>query len=434
YMDIGGIHEAISDTLYIDSLPELEYGKEYTLDIFYAERHTIDSRIWITSNIIAAAPKKRLQLIAYPNDTICTGEKVTLVGLIFDENGQRQRSIEDNIRWKVLPLGTNNDSHLSTLTGDSTILSPIGTNQLIGIEGRAVVEDTTITDTVWIYVKNCSTDTTTPNIPPTIPPTIPPDLQKQGPYVKRAIYKIGPLGEMYDTLQILFSEPVRCDSLKKNLDPSFSFKVYDTENRVKTDVLRGTYYIDRDLCLSEYITEVSIIVKPNGIIPKKDSIKLVGIAVDKDGNLPDTTKLGAIDYKAGSGINIIPVTPEKGTHSPMIISKAISLRTGIPEGKEGKVIAITTRGPLVSTVIPATGELTYGKAIIYDPVANVVAADLPIKQFSENERLYYIFWDGTNRQKRKVGSGSYLLRTIVQYKDEPEKRYIEQRKFIIKWK
>jgi fibro-slime domain-containing protein len=44
-MDLGGIHEAENGSFNLDNIPGLVDGQDYSLDFFYAERHTTDSHI-----------------------------------------------------------------------------------------------------------------------------------------------------------------------------------------------------------------------------------------------------------------------------------------------------------------------------------------------------------------------------------------------------
>ena len=256
----------------------------------------------------------------------------------------------------------------------------------------------------------------------------------EGPYVTKGIYYLGPLGDFWDTLRVFFSEPVLCDSLKKNLDPGASFNIYGPDNILKPGIFDGSYYLDGDDCPSERITQVTIIVEAsvNSIRPTKDFIQLFGTVVDTAGNPPDTTKRGPIEWGPGSGLIVVPQkSPED---QPMTIPPGIKQRLGLDlPSNVGKAIIIQTRGPLDSIITP-TGEVSYGKTMIFDPVANVVRADLLIKQFPGNERLYYIIWDGTNRYRRRIASGAYLLTGQVMYLNDLGKmRPLPRKKFSIKW-
>ncbi|MBN1577403.1 MAG: hypothetical protein JW913_12670, partial [Chitinispirillaceae bacterium] len=119
----------------------------------------------------------------------------------------------------------------------------------------------------------------------------------QGPYITKATFINGLIGDIYDTLFVEFSEPVLCDSLKSNPEPIASFQVYGPDTVLKTYVLKpkvfeDAYYTDNEACTEKYVQKATIvtIASIDGIVPKRDSIVLVGSAVDTAGNYPDTTR------------------------------------------------------------------------------------------------------------------------------------------------
>ncbi|MBN1309563.1 MAG: LamG domain-containing protein, partial [Chitinispirillaceae bacterium] len=259
----------------------------------------------------------------------------------------------------------------------------------------------------------------------------------QGPFITKAIFVNGLMGEIYDTLFVEFSEPVKCDSLKKNPLPIASFQVYGPDDAtgayvLKPNVFEGAFYADGDACPSTYITKATIVTlaSVDAIVPKKDSIMLVGSAVDTAENYPDTTRKRLVEWGPGRGIVIMPY--QNDAVAPMTLPEGIRRRTGVQQ-REGKAIIIQTRGPLVPVIIE--GQISYGRTVIFDAVANVVAVNLPILPFPNNNRMYYVIWDGTNRQRRRVASGAYLLRASVQYENEDPNLQPPplMAKFSIKW-
>jgi fibro-slime domain-containing protein len=259
----------------------------------------------------------------------------------------------------------------------------------------------------------------------------------QGPFVLGAVFIVGPLGGSYDTLKIRLSEPVFCDSLKKNGDaPALSFKVFGPGDSLKADVFEGAYYLNRRTCPDWLITEVTVITrtKIGGIVPGNDSIVLYGTAVDTAGNHPDTNRRGPVVYGPGSGIKVLPYQNSDPTFPPMVLPTEVADRFGIDESsRQVKLVMIQTHGPLVPDT-GVDGKINFGKAVVFDPVANLVAADLPVRSTPFDERLYCIAWNGTNRVKRKVASGAYFLRTTVRYADNPGVIVPVTAKFTIKWK
>ena len=262
-------------------------------------------------------------------------------------------------------------------------------------------------------------------------------VDRQGPYVRNAVYTTGPLGSLFDTLYITFSEPVDCRKLKiDNSDPAASFKVFAPGDSLKTDVFDGAYYMDRRECPGQFINDITIIIKAaiGRIVPGQDSLVLYGNTVDTAGNHPDTTRRGPIVYGPGAGISILPFTSTDPYASPMLLPQPVINRFGISEAmRQSKMIMIRTRGALVPDGT-YDGKVTYGEAIIYDPVANLVARELPVLCSPFSDRLYYILWNGTNRYHRKVGSGAYLCKTSVRYANNPAYPVPLSAKFMIKWK
>jgi hypothetical protein len=81
----------------------------------------------------------------------------------------------------------------------------------------------------------------------------------------------------------------------------------------------------------------------------------------------------------------------------------------------------------------SNGEITIGKALVHDGVANLVAVDLPVGCSPFKERLYYAVWDDTNRMHRRVASGVYLLATSVRYMGTPATTVPVKANFGIYW-
>lgn len=268
----------------------------------------------------------------------------------------------------------------------------------------------------------------------------------QGPFITHAIFTPGEITSNEDKVQIFFSEPVLCDSLKKISDPYQSFKVFEfikdpvsgtTTRKIKDSVFIGSRF-ENNACIEERIDSVIVFVKTRnlgGIVPKLDSIMLYGTAVDTFGNYPDTTRLGSIKYGPGSGIEIAAL-PNDPNYLPMHVPDAVKTRLGIKEDI-AKIVLIQTRSPLV----PVDQQYINGvlvnnysyKTVIYDAVANVVATDLIIRQSTQSDRMYYVVWPGLNRSNRRVSSGAYLLKTMVKYQNELDKFVPLQTKFSLKW-
>lgn len=103
-MDIGGIHVALEDQIDLDDIASsfgLQAGRKYDFDFFYAERHTSNSRIKITTNLFTPMANLRLyskpgnpdnleEFIIRSGDTIAAGEQFSVYGHAFDTLGWRE--------------------------------------------------------------------------------------------------------------------------------------------------------------------------------------------------------------------------------------------------------------------------------------------------------------------------------------------------------
>ncbi len=130
-LDLGGMHEATKDSIVLDKIEGLQVGKSYTLDVFYAERHSKESHLWITSNIFA--PPSNLFIYGKPgepntddnlplgsSDTITEGVPIPLYGHIIDSLEQWRKEYDSLITWKV---SSSEDGTLSSTRGSATVFT-----------------------------------------------------------------------------------------------------------------------------------------------------------------------------------------------------------------------------------------------------------------------------------------------------------------------
>lgn len=130
-LDLGGIHEATRDSIVLDEIEGLQVGKSYTLDVFYAERHSKESHLWITSNIFA--PPSNLYIYGKPGepntddnpplgsyDTITEGVSLPLYGHIIDSLEQWREEYDSLITWEV---SSSENGSLSSTIGSATVFT-----------------------------------------------------------------------------------------------------------------------------------------------------------------------------------------------------------------------------------------------------------------------------------------------------------------------
>ena len=155
-MDLGGIHSASAGSFNLDNIPGLVIGQKYMLDFFYAERHTTESHIRITTNLLQVNSDCIASLILLPpvpKDTICAGDSLTISSLVYDFcNDQINSELQDNTNWRLIS-GDNSSSCLSSLSGDTVIFSPTKAYTTSAIEASTTIQEIFIRDTFIIYVK-----------------------------------------------------------------------------------------------------------------------------------------------------------------------------------------------------------------------------------------------------------------------------------------
>ena len=149
-MDLGGIHSARSDSFNLDDIAGLENDRDYSLDFFYAERHTSESHIRITTNIISAKPST-IELVVTSRD-VCAGDSVLVYAVVKDENGEVMKDSSKNTNWYLLNDSLphyNKNTDLSRSVGDSIWFKPKKAWVWEKIVG--VVQDTIMDiDSIWV--------------------------------------------------------------------------------------------------------------------------------------------------------------------------------------------------------------------------------------------------------------------------------------------
>lgn len=131
-IDVGGIHKQQQKSFSVDNIAGLSNGKTYNLDVFYAERHSAESHIRITTNIIFSPSNLRLYGKRGTPDTpdnkplgdsvsIIAGDSFAVYGNIFDSLGVWKPEFNKHITWSAPTL--NGNPALLTTSGDSTVFT-----------------------------------------------------------------------------------------------------------------------------------------------------------------------------------------------------------------------------------------------------------------------------------------------------------------------
>ncbi len=143
-IDLGGIHQEQLQSFSLDNISGLQNGKSYELDFFYAERHSAESHITITTNIIFSQSNLRIyKNPGTPNtggnkaipgsDTVSANTAVTYYGHVFDSLGVWQPQFDKLIKWNIdnstaaAISGTSGESVTITLLQQNTPVTLVGT-------------------------------------------------------------------------------------------------------------------------------------------------------------------------------------------------------------------------------------------------------------------------------------------------------------------
>jgi fibro-slime domain-containing protein len=131
-LDLGGIHNAQTKSFNTDTITGLVNGAEYDFDFFFAERHTTESHIWITTNIVSTHIATKVTIVAEPpTATILAGQTARFIGQVWydsitttgDTIERIDKNLSNQIHWTPSPVDarsslspTDNDTSFFTST------------------------------------------------------------------------------------------------------------------------------------------------------------------------------------------------------------------------------------------------------------------------------------------------------------------------------
>lgn len=224
-----------------------------------------------------------------------------------------------------------------------------------------------------------------------------------GPVIKEVYYVPR---TVHDSLVVVFSEPVEWGAT----GPSQAAELF---RHVKQT---GNFPLaDRSPISTELLADRVVFLLPHGgdISVDKDSIKIdpsATVPTDRSGNPvastapPAVVQLG-VENQIQASVSNNPFKPG----ATLIDDQVRSFYTGVV-GREryGTIVALRSY-----RLLKPRGDGSYGRATIYDALANVVRKDLRVEKAGAGPYDYGIFWDGRNRNGRQVGAGGYLFKIVV---------------------
>jgi fibro-slime domain-containing protein len=157
-MDLGGIHRAASGSFNVNDISGLVQGQDYSFDFFFAERHTVESHIRITTNIIAAKPRQ-LNLTMDKTGNPCAGDTIHLFSTVIDEDGVSRPDLANGTTWRFIDNGGNAVSTLTPTVGDTVSFTPTEAWDSVYIEGTLDAGNGIyLRDTLGIWIAACYPD------------------------------------------------------------------------------------------------------------------------------------------------------------------------------------------------------------------------------------------------------------------------------------
>ncbi len=427
-LDIGGIHRPEWGSFSVDNIPGLVAGQQYTFDLFYAERHVTGSNIRITTNIIA--PPSVLQVFDNPNpptgnntpvtaiNNVEAGKPVSVYGHIFDSTGAWRPEFDSMITWRV----ESGSVTLSADRGVSTTMTPsadlAGSEFILIATFNNSANSSQPPSEARITVRVASGKTDPPPVdPPPVDP--PPPVEDHLDIVLDSL-----AGIAKETHFTTFS--FQSDELSRQLyvvvrDPNGNFIRFadnaswqNTNTKVialspdrgmKTVIMKGPDGLGE---------KTLIIVNESGLRP--DTLTVVWRGEQRKAVIPNPFRPGKVDIRTVLPQNVTaiyaPVINSAGTPYVTLVS--------IQTAERLKVYRRGTSGGASQQVHDSYGEVT-----LYDAVGNLVRSDLDLVA-ANKELTYGVAWNGTNRNKRIVGTGAYLM--IIKAKGELGKQYIFKEK------
>jgi fibro-slime domain-containing protein len=233
-----------------------------------------------------------------------------------------------------------------------------------------------------------------------------------GPVIGRARYYPGTLKtEMNssgtpDTIYITVSEKVK---LPSNNDPNGMFAYYQ-KGAIKTNAFQSIIDFNDS-------TAKLIVLDGFSIEPISDSLQLISIngVVDQYSNKPDANSRKTTVESADISVVYTP------SSNPIVYGRDIKDLNAEFLRLYLKVIESQPDNANVSSILPwvvirlrVKGTLlkelpdgSFGKAVVYDAVGNLVRSHLKVTKGIGSE--YGIYWDGQNANMRNASFGTYLM-------------------------
>jgi fibro-slime domain-containing protein len=439
-LDLGGIHSAQSDNFNLDNiLPASEVGKQHTLRVFYAERHSSASNILIQTNIVA--PPSAVGISTQGNDgkggiVHGTLEKpadssMTLWSVVTDEAGAVLKPHDgptndpneydcNNVTWSI--NGVTVGKGCSIVVSDS-VAKAINVEVTYTHPGEKPV-----TGNAGLQVKA---------LPPA---TIHIQREKDpkpnnGKDLSDNIY-FNPTDEnvqVYAVLRDKYGNFVGYADVKGT--PNDNNNWWSTSAATWTSTDQNVATVNPKTGYNPTVKKEFMGEGTEGDLIVVYTACWMSAGAQQCKTLSDTVGVGSKSVgQVAIGPN--PFKPGESSVSETYKDnpKTIDFYDNVTKvgGDKGVLIAVDAPKPLKPGPGGGPGQgpngsnnTPYGKVMIYDAVGNVVRSET-LYQASGAARSYGYVWDGKNMKGRYVGPGTYLVR--VSGRDTDNNPFTAQRK------
>jgi fibro-slime domain-containing protein len=392
-MDLGGIHNTTTGTLNVDDLT-LPNHSTNTFDVFYCERHVTGSDILIETNIFSQPAFVQIYQITPSNpsdtsrrvgplDSAVSGIPLNLAAHFYDSTGTLRSDLDNQIIWTMTDsLGTI----ITKLNGDSTTLIPRKAYGTVTLTATLTTPNGVYTQTTHIYIG----------------PGKPNRINIQNSPVITSLWsdqKLGTLTMNENTLQYSDLYAVIRDSLGNYIDSA------NSASWRSSDI--------------SYATVSPGNKRWQGIVTKVKAGVILIIA-SSPGVIPDTVMVTLLARKIEAIVSTTPAHNPAGPNNPIKDSNTLNFYHNVLQysGQSGPVngalVGIQSRGaPLIQRTSGSGNDVSYGDAIIYDAVGNLVVKNLKVYLAYKNDidttYSYGVYWNCHNQKGRWVGNGTYLM-------------------------
>ena len=321
-------------------------------------------------------------------DTAFSGTPFNLAAHLFDSTGTFRPEYDSLITWEMMDsLGTV----ITKLTGDSTTLLPVKAYGIVNLtasyKNPSDPNAPAVIKTIQIYIG--------PGKPNRINIQNSPVITSLRTDQKIRAVTLDENTPRYDNLYAVLR-----DSVGNYIDSANSAQWISSDELVAT------------------VAPANGTKSWQGIVSKVKSGVILIIA-SEPGLIPDTAVVTLFAKKIPSFVSATPSHNPAGPNNPIKDDKILRFYNNVLQNSgasgpvNGALVGIRSKAQLVQRTSVQPGKESYGDAVVYDAVGNLVDKGLKVYYVTKNDAdtsySYGIYWDCHNTNGRWVGNGTYLM-------------------------